>query len=176
MDERASDATTAFSIPSKFLYDSVVGISRNQHIISRGVGIGDCRCCSSGCKYHEHPNDEERLATCGATAEDLLLKFEGENHSDVEDENKEDADEMQAMSSNTEDLDQTLTGVMQHSEAIDNQEAFKEAMNIEVVENSNIEPEQSDQREAGSDGFGGKRKAESEDESVAKKPKQEAGL
>ncbi|KAG9522941.1 Metallo-dependent hydrolase, partial [Aureobasidium melanogenum] len=72
-------------IPIQFAYNQLVIRSKYQHAIGRGIGVGDCRCCSSACKYHEHPNDEERLATCGATFEETSELLGGYWHEDTND-------------------------------------------------------------------------------------------
>lgn len=79
-------------IPIKFAYAQLVIRSKYQHVIGRGIGIGDCHCCSSVCKYHEHPNDEERLTTCGATFEEtseLLGGYWNEDADDIDETGEE---------------------------------------------------------------------------------------
>lgn len=79
-------------IPIKFAYDQLVIRTENQHAIGRGLGVGDCRCCSSVCKYHEHPSDEERLATCGATFEDkseVLGRHWNEDADDIDEDGQD---------------------------------------------------------------------------------------
>lgn len=83
------------SIPVNFAYDQLVIRTKYQHAIGRGIGVGDCRCCSGLCKYHEHPNDEERLATCGATFEEtseLLGVYWAEDDDDIDEDGEEAVD------------------------------------------------------------------------------------
>ncbi|KAH0029844.1 hypothetical protein KCU78_g3225, partial [Aureobasidium melanogenum] len=76
-------------IPSSFLYAQRRVLYKYRQNVKRGIGKGECPCCSNVCKYHEHPSEDERRATCGAGEKDLLDNFKDEDVDDIDDGSEE---------------------------------------------------------------------------------------
>lgn len=76
-------------IPSSFLYAQRQVLYKYRREVSRGIGKGDCPCCRNVCKYHEHPDEDERRATCGAGEQDLLDSFMDEDVDDIDEASEE---------------------------------------------------------------------------------------
>ncbi|KAG9579493.1 hypothetical protein KCU77_g11816, partial [Aureobasidium melanogenum] len=89
-DAQVEDPVEEYDIPNTFLYDQMVIRSKYAHIIKKGLGLGDCPCCTvEACKYHEHSSGDERDATCGCISDDLRGLYVNDDADDINDEESE---------------------------------------------------------------------------------------
>lgn len=89
MDKEAEDPHKQYNIPNSFFYDVMKIRSENEHMMDRGEIMGDCPCCNSICRFHEHPNDEEREATCEAGEYEFLATIPHDDEDDIDADSEE---------------------------------------------------------------------------------------
>lgn len=165
MDDDLEDPTL---LHPAFLHDRLKSMSKHRQMIGRGVGVGDCPCCSNVCKYHSHPNDEERSATCGSKAEDLALKFWEKDADDVYDQDEQ-INGVQDITHEEQALDVEMEGGITGASNQDTESKEVEIQAGEEKSDSNLDQQM--------DLAGSKRKALDEDEDgSAKKLKQESEI